>query len=39
MEKVDTGYELVHRFDNVIDVETCDMIYDYVVTTYKTPAV
>lgn len=31
MKKVDTGYELVHRFDNVIDVDTCDMIYDYMV--------
>lgn len=30
MNKIETGYDLVHRYDGVISPEICDMIYDYI---------
>lgn len=35
MNKIDTGYDLIFRFDNVIDEETCDIIYNYMVSSKK----
>lgn len=31
MNKIDTGLPLIYRFDNVIDVESCKLIYDYTI--------
>jgi predicted 2-oxoglutarate/Fe(II)-dependent dioxygenase YbiX len=33
MKKVDTGYDLVFKFDDAIDIETCDAIYDYMISS------
>ena len=31
IKKIDTGCELIHRFDNVIDIKICDSICEYIV--------
>lgn len=31
MNKVETGYELIYRYENVITDELCDKVYDYMI--------
>lgn len=33
MDKINTGYDLIFRFENVIDTDTCDSIYGYMITS------
>lgn len=37
MIKIDTGYDLVFRFDNVVDSEMCDSIYNYMISIKNLP--